>query len=106
MATDLKAGEESIYIESESPSPGWIRGKLKSNPKITDEEIDILDHTIKKSRYIEHSDEILKSRNNKHIFEIPKTMIEAQKDFLENEADRCYDPKTLKSIMPIHEMYK
>ncbi len=102
MPTTLQPGQESIWIESQSPGPGWILAKLKNNPKITSEEIDIIDRTNKRSKYIWQSDEPLMSINNRQIFQIPKAkeLIEAQKSFLENEADKCYDKNTIQPLLP------
>ena len=52
MSTTLIAGQESIWIESQSPCPGWIRARLQNNPKISSEAIDVLNKTIRRSVYI------------------------------------------------------
>jgi len=104
MPTTNPAGLDSIYIESQSPSPGWIRGRLKNNPKITGGEIDILDKTTKRSNDIWHSDKALMSINNRQIFEIPRNFMEAQIWFLANEAARCYDRVTIRPLLPQDEL--
>jgi len=101
MSTTLNAGEAPVYVESQSPSAGWIRAKLINNPKIKSEDIDVLDRTVKRSLDIWHSDKPVMTLNNRQIFVIPKTekFIPAQKYFLENEADKCYDRSTIQPLL-------
>jgi len=98
--TNNVAGEDSLYIQSQSPNDGWFRGKLNQIANTTDVDKDILDHTIKRSDDIWHSNNILKSINDKYIYEIPKTFGDIQDWFLTNEADRCYDRITMRAISP------
>ena len=101
MATKNKPGEDSIYIVTADEKA--VTDELKTASKVSLVEKEVIERKTKYSKYVWWGDTVSKTKDGNIFTEIGRDMVEAQKFYLSQYPDKCYDRTTIRKILPTEE---